>query len=426
MCRYALRCLSWAPANPLRLLPRMWLVFSTTKEVTLKSAIIALGLLFALVASAITTASAAEPFDIQVIVPLTGGAAFLGKGQMDMLNILAETVNESGGIKGRPVHFVFHDDQTSPQVAVQLANEILATKPAAILGSSILAMCAAMAPLMKNGPVQYCMSPSELTSAGKFFFSAGTSPFNQTVAVIRYFRLKGWTKIATLNTIDATGQSVDHALDEVAALPENKTITLVAREHFSPGDLSVAGQLSRIKAAGAQAIFAGVTGAPAATILKGMAQAGLDIPVSPTGGNQVFTTMQQWKDFLPNGLMMASSVFPEHAGVWKLDPRVEAAQRQMYAALAKHGLKADNSVATSWDPGLIVISAFKALGTDATADQIQNYIANLTNFAGIDGIYNFKAHTLRGLGPDTTILVSYDAQRSAWVWLTKPGGEPLK
>jgi ABC-type branched-subunit amino acid transport system substrate-binding protein len=122
---------------------------------------------------------------------------------------------------------------------------------------------------------------------------------------------------------------------------------------------------------------------------------------------------------------MGSSVFPEHDGVWKLDPRVEAAQHDMYAALKKHGMKADNLVATCWDAGLIVVAALNALGPDATAEQIRNYIANLTNFAGIDGTYDFKAQPERGLGPESAIVVRYDAKDKAWQWLTKPGGEPL-
>jgi ABC-type branched-subunit amino acid transport system substrate-binding protein len=122
---------------------------------------------------------------------------------------------------------------------------------------------------------------------------------------------------------------------------------------------------------------------------------------------------------------MGSALFPEHDGVWQLDPRIEAAQKDMYAALAAHGLKADNMEATSWDAGLIVVTALRALGPTASAEQIRQYIANLTNFAGVDGIYDFKANTERGLGPDSATVVRYDAKNKAWVWLAKPGGAPL-
>ena len=57
---------------------------------------------------------------------------------------------------------------------------------------------------------------------------------------------------------------------------------------------------------------------------------------------------------------------------------------------------------------------------------IRDYIANLTNFAGVDGFYNFKENPERGLGPDSAIVVRYDPAAKAFVWLTQPGGAPLK
>jgi len=383
----------------------------------------------ALVAAALLAigraAPAAEPYDIHVILPLTGGGAFLGAGHKDALTILAELVNKEGGIRGRDLRFVFHDDQSQPQVAVQLASEILAAKPAVILGSSLVAMCAAIEPLMKDGTVQYCLSPAYHPTAGSYALSSSASAIDQTKAVTRYYRMKGWTKIATLNNTDATGQQNDKAIDLVVGLPENKDVALVTREHFNPTDISVAAQIERIRGAGAQAIEAGVTGLPAATVFKGMIQAGLDIPVAPTSGNEVIAQMEQWKDFLPKGLVMGSALFPEHAGIAKLDPRIEAAQQAMYAALKAHNETPDNVVATCWDAGLIVVAALKQLGPDATAKDIHNYIANLTDFAGIDGLYNFKENPERGLGPDSAIVVRYDAAKKAFIWLAQSGGAPL-
>ncbi len=367
----------------------------------------------------------AAPYDLHVILPLTGGGAFNGQADRDTFEILAQMVNASGGIKGRPVHFVYHDDQTSPQVAVQLTNDILALHPAAILGSSLVGMCAAMAPLLKSGPVDYCLSPA-LPNTEKFTFSAGTSPNDDTWANLRYFRAKGWTKIATISSTDASGQGFDRSLPPILALPENKDVTVVDRETFNPSDISVAAQSAHLKASGAQAILVGATGAPVATVLRSLYEAGIDKPIAITAGNELFALMRQWKDFLPKNLVLESSAFPEHQGLWKFDARVEAAQHAMYAELAKHGMKADNGIATSWDAGLIVIDALKALGPDATADQVRSYILNLADFPGIDGMYNFKAHPDRGLGVESAIMVRYDAKTNAWIWLTQPGGAPLK
>jgi len=109
-----------------------------------------------------TPARAADTFDINVILPLTGGGAFLGKAEQQALQRYEKAANANGGIHGKPLNFVFNDDQTSPQIAVQLANRVKATKPAVILGSALVALCNAMTPLMKDGPVLYFYRPGSI------------------------------------------------------------------------------------------------------------------------------------------------------------------------------------------------------------------------------------------------------------------------
>lgn len=371
------------------------------------------------------SAQAEDAYEIHVVLPITGGGSFVGKGQQESLGALEASVNKSGGIQGRPLHFNFHDDQTSPQVAVQLVNGIRASNPAVILGSSLVAMCNAMAPILKNGPVLYCLSPGFHPVAGGYAFSASSSSYDQIAALVRYYRLKGWTRLAALSGTDATGQDADHAIEQILAKPENAGVKLVEHQHFNPTDISVAAQMERIKASGAQALIAWSTGAPVATIFKGAIQAGLDLPIAPSSGNQTFAQMAQYADFLPKQFVVPSALFPEHEGVLQLDPRMETVQHEMYAILRERNLRADNMVATSWDAGLIVVAALRKLGPGATAQQVRDFIAGLTDFPGVDGIYDFKAYPERGLGPDASAIMRYDAGGKRWVWLSKPGGAPL-
>src|SRR5579872_7515638 len=154
-----------------------------------------MGSLCRLVACAILIATvsigplaAAEPFTIPVVLPLTGNAAFLGQGEKQSLEIQEKSVNQSGGINGTPVHYAFYDDQSSPQVAVQLANQIATQHPSAIIGSAIVAMCNAMAPLLANGPVMYCLSPGIHPAAGAPVFTAFVSTYDLAVGLVRYYR----------------------------------------------------------------------------------------------------------------------------------------------------------------------------------------------------------------------------------------------
>lgn len=368
---------------------------------------------------------AAEPYDIHVILPLTGRASFVGKGQQQMLEALEGSLNKEGGIQGRPVHFIYHDDQTSPQVSVQLAQQILATHPSVYLGSSIVAMCNAVAPLVKNGPVMYCLSPGVHPKPRSYEFSASVSTFDLMTALIRYYRLEGWTRLAMISSTDATGQDVDRGIADVLKMPENRGVTLVRHEHFDPSDVSVAAQMERIKAAHPQALIAWTTGAAIATIFKGAVQVGLDVPVGTTNGNQTFAQMKQYAAFLPKQLYIPSSLFPEHDGVYTLDPRVEKVQHDMYAVLKAQGLRPDNMAGTSWDAALIVVDTLRHLGLKATPAEIRSRIAGITDFAGINGIYDFKKYPQRGLGAEEAIVTRWEPQKESWVWVSKPGGAPL-
>jgi branched-chain amino acid transport system substrate-binding protein len=380
----------------------------------------------ALVATLSSAGLAAGTYDLNVVLPLTGSAAFVGQGEKDSLAALGEQINATGGIAGDKLNFIFHDDQTQPQLAVQLTTQVVGSQPAVVMGSSLVAMCLAMAPLMATGPVQYCLSPGIHPKEGSYVFSTSSSSTDQIAAVVRYYRMMGWTKIATLMTTDASGQDGDRSVGEVLQYPENKgKIDLLVQEHFNPSDVSVAAQMARIKGSGAQAIIAWTTGAPAATVFRGMAQEGVDLPVAPTSGNQTFASMKQWQAFLPKRLILASALYPPHPASVKLDAGVESAQQSMYTTLSKHGLKADNMVATTWDAGLIVAAALRKLGTGATAAQLRQYIDGLTDFAGVDGAYNFSKYPQRGLGPESSTVTTYDAKTDSWVWLSQPGGAPL-
>jgi branched-chain amino acid transport system substrate-binding protein len=385
---------------------------------------------FALLAPTLPAAHAAETVDIPVIIPLTGGASFLGNSFVANYTALEADLNSTtaangGGINGRPVHFAYFDDQSSPQQDVQLANQIIANQPPIILGSAVVALCNAMAPLMRNGPVQYCLSPSFAPAKGGFTFSAGVATTDQIAAIVRYFRMKGLTKLALLNSTDATGQNADHDIKGVLAAADNAGVSIVEQQHFNPADISVAAQIERIKESGAQAMIAWTTGVAVANVFKGMVQAGLDIPVGTSSGNQTFSQMAQFAAFLPKQVVMGSALFPPHEGIVALDPRIEAAQKEMNATLATRGLLADIATACGWDAAVITVSALRKLGPNATPAQVRDYIAGLTDFAGINGIYDFKKYPDRGLGADSVTVVTYDGEKKAWKWLSKPGGEPL-
>ena len=370
-------------------------------------------------------AAAEATHDINVILPLTGGASFLGKEEQKALQLVEKMINKDGGIRGQPLKFVFYDDQSSPQTAVQLTNRAIASKPALVLGASLASVCNAMAPLMQSGPLMYCFSPGIHPPKGSYVFTSSVSTVDLAQALIRFFRLKGWTRIAFMTSADATGQDAERGLDQAVALPENQGVTVVERAHFNTSDVSVAAQIERIKAAQPQALIAWSTGTPIATVFKGIVQAGLDIPIATTHGNMTYAQMTQYAAFLPKQLYFPSPKWVPHEGILTLEPAVEKAQKQFFDTFKEANIKPDIAATLAWDPALIVIDALRHLGPSATASQVRDYIANLKGFAGINGLYDFPSVPQRGLDAQGAVVTLWNPARQAWELVSKPTGIPL-
>jgi branched-chain amino acid transport system substrate-binding protein len=370
-----------------------------------------------------TPASADDPYEINAILPVTGSGAFLGKEEQDALHTLELRVNADGGIAGRQIRFVVADDQSNPRTAVQLAAGLVAKKVPIILGSSLSALCSAMMPLVKDGPLLYCFSPGIRPVDGSFVFSSSFSTRDLIIVSIRYLRLRGLTKIALVTSTDTTGQEAERSIDEALALGENKPLQVVAREHFNPTDISAVAQMARIKGSGAQVTIAWSTGTPIGTLLRSANDAGLAMPILTSNGNLTYNQMKQYAGFLPAELLFPAG--PPYAPDEIGDKQTREAVESYLAEFRVQGIRPDNGQSLAWDPANLTLAALRAIGLNATAPQLRAWISGQRNWIGANGSYNFHGIPQRGLGPSGVVMVKWDTQNNTWVGVSKPGGQPL-
>ena len=376
-----------------------------------------------ILAVATLPARAAEPFNIDVMLPLTGNAAFLGVAQKAAMQYMEKALGEAGTVGGRPIHFVFRDDQSSPQVAVQVATEIAASKPAVIIGPSLVAMCNAVVPLVRRGPVLYCLSPGIYPAPGSFVFSSSASTRELAKAQLRFFHAKHLDRLAIITSTDASGQEAQRNLREFIQLPEFKGMDYVGDATFNPTDVSAAAQIQRIKGADPQAIIAWSTGAAIGTVFKAIQDAGLNVPVATTNGNMTYAAMQRFADILPAELYIPTAE-------WLRSPRAEpgsgvAKAKDQFFGAYPAGTRPDGSAAFGWEPALIVVAALHKLGPDTTAEQLRDYIAGLTSFPGASGDYDFVKSPQRGLDDSEVVITRWDKAANDWVTVSQPRGVPL-
>jgi branched-chain amino acid transport system substrate-binding protein len=362
------------------------------------------------------------PIEITALYPMTGPAAFIGQGQSQTLRIIEQMVNAAGGIHGRSLKFLIQDDQGNPATAVQLANSVIARKAAIFMGPGLTAECAAVAPLIKSGPVDYCMSPGIDPPAGSYVYSAGMAGPDLARLYVRYFHLRGWNRVALITSTDATGQNFDRSFNDALAQPENAGVHLVDREHFNITDLSVDAQMARIKTATPQVLVAWTAGGAFGTLLHGIQESGLSIPIGGGGANMTYSQMDQFKSVLPKEMLFpsVSSLSAEGA---RPGP-IRDAQMVYRRAFKAAGIRPDFQNNIAWDPAMIIVDAYRSIGPDATAEQLQNYIQHLHSWTGINGIYDFRDGKQRGITLGVGVVVRWDAAKNDFVTVSKPGGYP--
>jgi branched-chain amino acid transport system substrate-binding protein len=369
--------------------------------------------------SAAPTVSGA-PVTIPVITSTTGYLSFLGKEQERALHVLEGVVNDEGGIGGRPVKFEVQDDQSSPQIAVQFGAKIISDGKPVMIGPQTTSGCNAIYPMAKNGPALYCLSPAFQPEANSFGFVSNSNTNDEAIAIVRYFRLRGWTRIAVLNTIDAAGQSLDKGFAAAFKLPENKNVQVVAYEHFAIADISVAGQLAKIRAANPQALIAWATGTPVGTVLRSVRDAGLDLPIATGTGNMTYSQMAEYAGFMPKEL-----VFPGLRALTRngtASGPIYDAQVKYFKAFSAQGGRPDYADDLIWDPALLLVDTLRHIGPNGSADAARKYLTTLHGFAGINGLYDFRDGSQRGLGIGSVIMDRWDPAKNDFVAVSKPGG----
>ncbi len=367
----------------------------------------------------------AQPYDISVILPLTGGSSFTNVQLRASMLVLADIVNKTGGIKGRPLHFTFFDDGGNAATAVSLAAQVVAKHPAVLLGPTLVSTCRATAPITVKGPVEWCFSPGVPIAPFGYLFASLVATHENLATSVRYLRNRGLKRIALLIATDATGQDGEESVDDALALPENAGImSIVDRDKFNTNDFSVAAQVARIKAASPDAVIVWTTGASLQTALRGLSEGGVDVPVVTTPGNMTHAQMTAMAQIIPKaGLYFAATLVQAHDSL-RPGPIREAQDTYIRAMRAAHVVPEPGG-SYAWDPCFIIVDALRRLGPDATAEQIHAYIEQLHGYAGINGVYDFRDGMQHGLTRNAGVVARWFADKNDWIAVTRPGGAPL-
>jgi hypothetical protein len=147
-------------------------------------------------------AGAADPYELPVIIPMTGSGGFLGKSETTLFSAF-ETVREPARRDRRPSDQVRaarrHLESPGRRAADERARR---DQGPGDRRGIVAATCSAEIPVLKNGPLAFCLSNAVVPPVGGFMYAAMVTTANHVIAGLRYSRLRGLRKIAYIVSTD--------------------------------------------------------------------------------------------------------------------------------------------------------------------------------------------------------------------------------
>ncbi|CAO4184169.1 ABC transporter substrate-binding protein [Methylorubrum extorquens] len=251
-----------------------------------------LGALLAGVTS-IGAVRAAEPVKIGLVTALSGQSAKSGEAISRGIGLAIEEINRNGGVLGRPLELVARDDEANPSKGVLAARELIQRAGVvALIGGLDTPVSMAIVPIANQmkvpfvGPWAAGTGITRNGAADNYVFRVSAVDALVDEALVAYaVKTYGAKKPGAILVNNAWGESNQQGL--VAAL-KAAGLPSAGIEKYEANDIDMVPQLSRLREAGADALFLVGNVGPSAQVVKSLDRMGWTVPVishwGPAGG----------------------------------------------------------------------------------------------------------------------------------------------
>lgn len=237
---------------------------------------------------------AADPIRIGLVTALSGQSALAGEAITRGMTVAIDEINAKGGLLGgRKLELVRRDDEGNPAKGVTAARELIYKEKVAVLFGGLDTPVSIAIVQMANQEKVPFMGP---WAAGTPITKNGANPnFAFRVSAVDEIVDRGMVSYAQKNfkaskpgmilVNNSWGESNEKGLSAALAA---KGIKAAGIEKFEANDVDIVPQLSRLKAAGADALFMVGNVGPSAQVVKSLDRMGWKVPIvshwGPAGG----------------------------------------------------------------------------------------------------------------------------------------------
>jgi branched-chain amino acid transport system substrate-binding protein len=348
------------------------------------------------------TSLAAEPIRIGSPVLLSGTGAYVGGAEKDTLEMMAADLNKSGGINGRPIEFIFYDEEGKPDVAVSLVKRLIQKdKVTAILGISTSWTALPVIPIVQKEeiPAIILAAASQIVDpVKKWVFK--TPPDDRIVVakLLSYMQSQGIQRIAIMSTQDGFG---DGGRTQLIAQAATYGIKIVFDDRYTMQDADITPTLNKIKKTDAQAVVNWSSSRAPIMFTMNYRQIGLELPIF-----QSHATFS--KDFLDatgknsEGTKLASMKFYGAEKLPDSDPQKKVILDYQATYKKKYGKETNMFGGNAFDGCNMLVAALKKVGDDK--NRLRDAIEQTQGYVGVSGIFNYSPNDHAGLSKDSIIM----------------------
>jgi branched-chain amino acid transport system substrate-binding protein len=316
---------------------------------------------------------------------LTGPNYNFGQSGINGVLMVADEVNQLGGIKGRRIDVVIQDDRGSPEESARLTSKLIdQDKVIAIIAGGVSGNSRAAAPKAQASHVPF-ISPSStdpaVTQTGDYIFRACFVDSFQGDVMARFAADNLHAQKAAI--IFDFNSPYGRGLTEYFELSFAKFGgRIVSKQSYTQGDDDFKGQLSSIRAAEPDVIYIPGYYSDVTTIAKQARMIGLTQPLL---GGDGWDAPELWQ---LGGDALNGSYISTH---YSVDDPSLAIQTFVERYKQRYGnLLPDAHAALAYDAARILIDAITRAGT-TDGDKVRAALAQTKNFPGVTGVISMDA-----------------------------------
>jgi branched-chain amino acid transport system substrate-binding protein len=322
--------------------------------------------------------AAEDTIKLGEVASLTGKQASFGQTNHRGAVFAVEEINATGGVLGRKLELVTEDTRSLQGEAATVAKKLLTRdKVTAVLSETGSSAALEIAPLCQTAGVPMISAVGtnpRITEAGSYIFRACfIDPFQGTVlAKFAAHSLKVRRVGVLVSSANAysVGLAKYFRTDFTAAGG-----AVVAEQKYADGDKDFRAQLTTIKAANPDAIFASGDYSESALICKQARELGLTVPIF--GGD----TWDSPALLEIGGKAVEGGYFSAHFSPDSQDPAVQGFVRRF---TKRWGTAPDTGTSLGYDAVMVVADALRRAGS-TEGKKLRDALATTKDFAGVTG-----------------------------------------